>query len=386
MKKIKYLFISRVSSHYRYYRKLTKFLGDDAHLQKLKFFAFPRPSFFSQVNDLDLDDLVNVHVERKKVRHPILNTNPILLGAITRYYRFIEKCRASYYFSYFSSHDIDTVIVWNGMKQPNKTPYEVAKACGIKTQLFENGLLPNTTVLDPKGVNALNSMPRDASFYLNWDSGSTEKSELSSNLVKRAPHKNRKSDDAQVTLPERFIFVPFQVPNDTQIVCHSPWIKSMEAFYEELEKAVNFMDSDVKFVVKEHPSWPRSFVDLHHKNPQIIFANNNETSSLIQESEAVLTINSTVGIEALLLNKKVITLGNTFLNIQGLVKHCESSKELADAITELKTWNFDPILRVQFLDYLANEYLIKQSWNNLSNEQAHFSEVKTRLENPYQVD
>jgi len=383
----KYLFISRKSSHYRYYQKLVNFIGSDAELMKLKGFALPRLGQMKKVNKLDINDLVDVHIRRKEVRHPILKYSKVLKLITRLFYTLREKARASYYFALFEKHPCETVIVWNGMKQPNRTPYVVAKAAGKKTQLFENGLLPNTTVLDPKGVNAVNSLPRDIEFYQNWQ-GKVETTEKK--LVVRAPHKNRKADSKQIQTPERYVFVPFQVPNDTQIVCHSPWVPNMESFYLALENALTFLKQQpnwqsFKFVIKEHPSWPRSFTHLHNKNPDIVFANNNNTQELVENALAVATINSTVGIEALLLEKSVITLGNAFFNIEGLVSHCKEQSQLNQALLNIESQTVDLALVERFLAYVKQEYSLPQSWNNLSEPETHFEAVKERLTSPYQV-
>lgn len=381
----KYLFISRKSSHYRYYQKLVAFLGKEADLVTLKSLAWPRFNQMKRVNELDINSLIDTHMRRKEVRHPILKKSTWLNSAVRRLYELREKIRASYYFELFDSHPCESVILWNGMKQPNRTPYMVAKAAGKKTQLFENGLLPNTTTLDKQGVNALNSLPRDADFYRNW-TGNIESNEK--RLVARAAHKQRKTSDAVVSLPERYVFVPFQVPNDTQVVCHSPWVEDMEAFHLALEKALQFLKSqpqwkEFKFVIKEHPSWPRSFSELHHKNPNIMFANSNNTQELIEGALAVITLNSTVGIESLLLDKSVITLGNAFFNINGLVHHCADQSALNDALLRIEKADVDSELVQKFLSYLKSEYLLPQSWSNLTDELAHFKAVKERLAVPY---
>jgi capsular polysaccharide export protein len=388
MKNIKYLFISRVSSHYRYYQKLVGYLGPQSELHKIKSFVLPRFRFLAQAKQLDLAELVHVHVERKKVRHPFLTKSRWLVSAFTTFYQLLEYYRASYYLSFFQNNNVENLIIWNGQKQPNKTPYIVAKELGIKTHLFENGLLPNTTVLDTKGVNALNSMPREPEFYLNWNPTPEQIDEVknATKLQSREKHKLRSHVGHQIRLPKHYLFVPFQVPNDTQIICHSPWIKSMEDFYDELVSAAVSLPKDHVFVVKEHPSWPRSFVHLHHRHPKIIFANENNTQELIENAAAVITINSTVGIESLLLDKKVITLGDSFLNITGLVQHCSEQQALQEAISKLDKWQSDPILRERFLAFLKYQYLIDQRWDKLTQPEEHFSAVLNRLKKPFTTE
>ena len=387
MSQKKYLFISRKSSHFRYYQKLVAFLGEQAELKLIKRWALPRLRHWSQVAALDLNGLIDVHIKRKVVRHPKLFAMPFVLPLAKCFFGLLERSRATYYYALFSSIEHSTIVLWNGMKQPNKTPYEVAKLCGKHTLLFENGLLPNTTVLDPIGVNALNSVPRDPEFYRNHQFGP---SSLTEQLVAREPHKHRKAAASPVQLPERFIFVPFQVPNDTQIVCHSPWIDSMESFYQVIEQAVTTASTQseglpFKVVIKEHPSWPRSFKHLHHRNPNIVFANEANTQELIEQALAVVTINSTVGVEGLLLGKKVITLGNSFINVPGVVWHADNVSQLVELFVQLESLNVDHSLISNFLNYLQNHYLIPDAWQKISSEShGHLDAVHQRLKHSFQ--
>jgi capsular polysaccharide export protein len=383
----KYLFISRKSSHFKYYKKVVKYIGESAKLICIKKFPFPRVKYWSKVNELDINDLTKTHLQRKLIRHPSLQSSRLFSNLIYLFYCFREKCRASYYFAYFDKTQIDNLVVWNGMKQPNRTPYLVAKAMGIKTFVFENGLLPHTTALDPKGVNAHNSLPREASFYHQWQ----PKNKMLDNVsleVRQA--KNKACRESQnVELPDTFIFVPFQVPNDTQIICHSPWLKTMEALFsavsEALEHARTSTGKDIKVVMKEHPSWPKNFEHLYQINPNIVFLNGMNTQSLIESSTAVATINSTVGIEALFLNKQVITMGDCCFNIDGMVTNCLSQSALNNAFEASLDNKFNPELTHKFLSYLKEVYLLPWTWSKVDkleddDYQNHFDAVLQVLE------
>lgn len=368
MAKHTYLFISRKSSHYKYYKKLVKYIGKRARLVRIKKFAFPRLKYWSQVNALDINELTGTHFKRKLIRHRSLQSTKLLSNLFYLFYCFREKCRASYYFDYLSKNKADTLIVWNGMKQPNRTPYLVAKALGMRTFVFENGLLPHTTTLDPKGVNALNSVPREPEFYQAWQSNIEFKAEV--NLeVREAKNKACRAKE-RISLPECYIFVPFQVPNDTQIICHSPWLKSMESLYqvvsEALESARKQTGHDIKVVMKEHPSWPKNFAHLYHADSNIIFANGMDTQTLIECSTAVATINSTVGIEALLLNKQVITMGESCFNVEGMVTNCLDQATLNQAFATCLQDNFNPSLTQKYLGYLREVYLLPWTWSKVS--------------------
>jgi capsular polysaccharide export protein len=129
----------------------------------------------------------------------------------------------------------------------------------------------------------------------------------------------------------------------------------------------------ITFVFKEHPSSRKSYEDLKRKqNKHLIFANNYSTQELIQKASMVITINSTVGIESLLFHKKVITLGEAFYNITGIVKHIKNKNELEKALQEGFEIDFDLVDR--FLSYLYYDYLIEGNLKAF-NEQS----VKMRL-------
>ncbi|WP_254911207.1 hypothetical protein [Pseudoalteromonas sp. A601] len=180
-------------------------------------------------------------------------------------------------------------------------------------------------------------------------------------------------------MPKRYIFVPFQVPHDTQVVCYSPWLNSMEMLYSEVMNAVEKLnDPDLKVVFKEHPSWHKHYTHLYKKHPQAIFANGNATADLIENAQAVITINSTVGLEALLLAKHVITLGQACYNIDDLVLHANSRQELFERLLQLdQGWQLNLALRDQFFGYLKHVYTVEGRWQDCSTQ--HAKAVEERL-------
>ena len=190
-------------------------------------------------------------------------------------------------------------------KQPYLTVVKAAEAAGKRVVYMENGLLPKTTTADFHGVNGNNCLPREPQFYSQLSLHSHQE-EGDIQLTVRQPLKHKATHfESSVDVPTNYIFVPFQVPSDTQIVVHSPWIHSMEQFFEELltvQKSLRetLGDKAPYFVFKEHPSYKGDFSHLHNRDSHCIFANANNTQELIQNAQAVITINSTVGLESLL--------------------------------------------------------------------------------------
>ena len=106
---------------------------------------------------------------------------------------------------------------------------------------------------------------------------------------------------------------------------------------EELFNILSEIAENLKIhiIFKEHPSSKKDYPNLHKIASHleyVDFANGYPTQELIEKSEAVITINSSVGVESLLFNKKVITLGNAFYNIEGIVKNAKDKEELIEIL------------------------------------------------------
>lgn len=107
-----------------------------------------------------------------------------------------------------------------------------------------------------------------------------------------------------------YIFLPLQVSNDSQILLNSD-ISNCDAIRYALEKAI---EKKCKLYVKIHPAEKDIDRITEYKNLQselgFSLANNN-TNELVINANQVITINSTVGLEAILLGKEVCFLGRT---------------------------------------------------------------------------
>lgn len=268
----------------------------------------------------------------------------------------------------------DALVVWNGASRHCQLMLALAPK-DTRTFFVENGLLPDTTTLDPKGVNYRNSVPRDANFYLAY-ANRVSITEDVSRPVRLVPRKPRSAGSNPIKLPERFIFIPFQDDRDTQVRLFSPWIRNMRELFALGECIAH--ETDWVVVFKEHPSSRENYPDLHQRcNEKIFFANGNPTQQLIEASSLVITINSTVGIESLLLNKPLLTVGKAFFNIQGLVTHADSTEQLLATLGRFPNWPANQTLRQAFLHYLANEYCLPGRWQDAT--PTHLQEASRRL-------
>lgn len=372
---IKVLFIAKYGHDLTYFSTLKKYIESKKHLNLNVDLVFNIPFFFIEIfSCFKLFSLSQKHVEEALI--PVIKRKIIKYGMRTAkfYSIWLSIIARLYYLKYrriLKQGKYNIICLWGGHTLGQSMAAVAAKDLGIRAFYFENGLLPNTTVMDYKGTNFNNSVPRSYEFYTN-----IPLAPLATSLV---PRLTEKKLTEKVALPDKYIFCPFQVALDNQILLHSPWIHSMYQFYEILESVLALiLEKNIVFVIKEHPSCSVDYARLQNlNNPRIIFANSNSTETLIMKSEMILTINSTVGIEGLLLEKKVVTLGNAFYSGFGFAKTATSAAELAAIINERNDWEIDKAGIKRFLSYLKTIYLIPGGWRSPSEE--HMEKVAQKL-------
>ncbi|WP_273831880.1 hypothetical protein [Guptibacillus sedimenti] len=319
------------------------------------------------------------------------------------------------------TENIDMIITWNETFMFDSLAKQFAQINGIEVRMFEAGIFrPYTVTIDPQGINYGNSLPMEKEFYSKkkrnyelrpFDSNvdfeisgkgyhSIEIPKLKSyylkerlkdklhnqllkdeleleiikegffekvnKIIKKKAGFNKKERNVQVD--GRYIFVPFQVHDDSQIILNSPNIKDMEELVEVISDAIMKLnksnDNGYKVVFKEHPG-DQGRVDYsklykkHNQNDDIIFLKYGDTNNLIKNSDLVITVNSTVGIEALKHHKPVITLGNAYYNIEGIAHYCRNLSTLHLEIEKSIKEEVDVDLVNNFLNYLRYEYQIE---------------------------
>lgn len=256
------------------------------------------------------------------------------------------------------------VGVWNGKKLRQAIMVEAARALGRQVLFFETGPLPGYSALECWGVDAASGLPREGAFYRRFSGCRIE-----------APV-NASADDAG--LPQGYVFVPFQVVEDSNIYFHSPHLRNMRELFDWLVQAVE-KRPDLHIVIKPHPGCPEDYRDLYAAHPRIRFVEDMDTRQLIHGARAVVTINSTVGMEALQAGKPLVVLGDAIYHIEGLVQTATNVNELIEALDSIdKGWKPDEAVREGYLCYLQNVYALPGDAMKAP-DTAHFQAVESRL-------
>ncbi len=356
------LFVSSKGSQYRYYKALSSAVPFTSVVVTL-FPVLGVKLFNSGLTLKIVKEGIDFHLKRKLRKYkekplPFVVWN-LYVGFSAMYFSIIYlKFRY-----YLLKKRPQIICIWNGHRLPEMAIRLAARGLGIKMAYFENGLLPNTTTMDFNGVNAFSSLPKSKGFYLDYARKQITTSLAETKLVVRVDNKKKRGvSHGEVRASEKYIFVPFQVNFDSQVIINSPRVNSMEIFYDMLINAVEAIDDKgVVFVIKEHPSDSRGYSDLYNKHPRIKFVNGG-TEELIRNAEAIVTLNSSVGIEAAMLEKKVIVLGEACYAIEDMVLSVNTEKDFIDAINALGKWEPNLDVTRSFFAYLSKEYCLPGAW------------------------
>ena len=367
---MKLLFVALTKHQYRYFIKLSGHLKADCKILFFPSLSLDLKALFSN-SGLDTEKIKMNKFKEVEIKY----SNPL----VRQLYKLFLKVQIPLVIAATTKalrrFDPDCVVLWNGKKFHQAIVATLAEKYGKRRLFFENGLLPDTTQMDFQGVNAANSVPRDIQFYQSLHI------EDSCVLPEKLQVRKRKKSSIKMlyenSLPAHYIFVPFQVAYDTQIMQHSPWIKDMYVFFDLICEMAQ--KSGLHFVIKEHPSDRVSdYSSLYQRLPENVSFSEENTQKLIENSDAVMTINSTVGIEGLLFQKRVIVLGEAFFAIEGIVKTAHNKETLYTILKNLNNWELERDLVERFLKYLYCIYLVPDSWKTPSPR--HYQVIQERLE------
>lgn len=257
--------------------------------------------------------------------------------------------------------DVETVIfVWNGCSVAGEVVRQLQKEYKeIKALFFEISNIPGKIFVDPEGVNAQSllyripsrldgfSSPEDGEYrewkddyikskklkkiipqaeaaqklslshaidlclmptigYRTFTKNSMKKKLATAILSRRSlSAKHLKKFHKHVDPKPPYIFIPLQVSNDTQLLLNTK--------VTTLEMIAFCLEGEERVVIKPHPvePFPDFINDSFLREHDRLSLTSKNTMDLIAESSRVCCINSTVGLEALILDKEVRFFGNS---------------------------------------------------------------------------
>jgi len=317
---------------------------------------------------------------------------------------FKNECEAKYIGSeslplFFQEQAIDSLLLWNGSNNLFFT--QCARACNVKTWFFENGYLSNTLQMNRLGVNAsvaynTNDVEELYSFAFpesdlnlsNFEIKHLDKLTLKNYLLSKLKQSKQQntlvdfyhvfqdklrkllrslvfkygySEPISNLMSKPYILFPLQVNDDTQIVQNSPH-KDMYQILDTL--APLMVASSYHLVIKEHPeelTFTRYKKYLKYKNVHL--TKQADLNSLIENAACIVTVNSSVGLQAIQKNKKVITLGDSFYNSAPGTYQCNLfSGNFLTTLEHALDQKVLPEDQSNYIQYFRDKIFIQGNW------------------------
>lgn len=260
-------------------------------------------------------------------------------------------------------------VAWNGLTGTRRAFMSAAKDSSTPHLYMERAPLPGRVTVDHVGVNQVNGLPREIGFYRDWADTVTDghgdgwralKQQLTARKAeKRGDVGQAAADDALADTP--FVFCPLQVPDDTQLKMFGGWVKNIDRFIDLLELAAEALPDGWHLRFKEHPSSKVSLTAALEQAARaqpgkIVIDNSTDTFQQVAASRAVITLNSSVGLQAFWYDKPVLVLGQAFFRMPELITPVDSMSELFQTFRYIEEVGYDPSARDVFMNYLDRVY------------------------------
>lgn len=263
--------------------------------------------------------------------------------------------------AHFTRHPERIALAWNGMTGSRMAFMAGARDAGAPTLFAELAPLPGRITLDPAGVNAEGSVPQDPAFFRDWARGRdlSDWRAAGAGLTARA---SRRADVGQGrgALPDMpFLFCPLQVPGDSQVALFAGWTGGMAGFLGALGRAATHLPAGWHLRLKEHPSARVTLGPLLApliEGGRVVVDNSTDSFAQIAAARAVVTLNSSMGLQAFFHDRPVITLGRAFFALPGLVHPAGDQAALEALFAGAPALDYDAELRAAFVAWLDRVY------------------------------
>jgi capsular polysaccharide export protein len=291
--------------------------------------------------------------------------------------------KSIYLESDLSKYNISKIITWNWAYISNKL-----KENYDKIVYLENWYFPNTIQIDIQWVNSKSSYTNNSYHEILWYEKDYTR-EIKEVVIVNKIVKNKLDkikwryitnssniklftkkilDDFNELIKKfyvkfikeikvkkwKYVFIVFQVYDDTQLLFNSPIIRKMDDildfFYKDIKKTLPWY----KIIVKEHPC---DVLRVNYKNlieeySDIIWIKKWNIDDIIEKSEYVITVNSSVWLQAISKYKKVLTLWECFYNNNPFSENLVKKEYFNDKLLILK----DKVIKHEEVDKYINTF------------------------------
>ncbi|WP_457563694.1 capsule biosynthesis protein [Caminibacter pacificus] len=289
-------------------------------------------------------------------------------------FRGKKKEWRDFFIDYVKKYEIDKIFLFGDCRFYQSIAIQESQRLGIETFVFEEGYVrPDFVTLEKWGVNNFSLIPRDPEFYRNLKENDFKYLDIKPanpsffkmawsaswyyifayfgkpfypyyehhrelnpfkeafygirNAYRKYKYKIIEKGKLEEIVKLKYFFVPLQTYNDFQLKVHSKF-QTIEEFIELVIKSFSLhAPKDTYLVLKHHPmdrgrrDYKKLIEKLGNKygvKNRLITIYDLHLPTLLNHTLGTVTINSTVGLQAMYHNSPVKVLGNAIYDIKGL--------------------------------------------------------------------
>ena len=304
------------------------------------------------------------------------NAGDYLFSKHNNYTAFRDKPKEwkNFFINYVNEHKIDKIFLFGDCRYYQSIAIQESQRLDIEIFVFEEGYVrPDFVTLEKWGVNNFSLIPRDRSFYENLDENKLKYPKIKAtnssffkmawsaswyyifaylgkafypyyehhrelnpfkeafygirNGYRKYKYKILEKNKLEEIIKLKYFFVPLQTYNDFQLKVHSKF-ETIEEFIEFVIKSfAQNAPKNTFLVLKHHPmdrgrkDYKKFILNIGNKygiKDKLIVVYDLHLPTLLSNTLGTITINSTVGLQAMYHNSPVKVLGNAIYDIKGL--------------------------------------------------------------------
>lgn len=264
--------------------------------------------------------------------------------------------------NFLKTNKIDIIVIQNPFQNEKRLNiYKYFKLNKIRVLISDRGALPNSWFFDRNGFNA-SSQSYDAKYWDNVLSKTKEKRVVEyinyeinnyKSLEKQGSRIGKKNLRKKLNIPKnkKVLFVPLQRPSDTVIKYFSKNVDNIEHFFNNIIDIQEKLKDDWIILIKKHPlETQRLYEDIF-----MYTDDNTHFKDLIELCDAIVLINSGVGVISMMYSKPVYHFGDAFYSHPLINREVKSSGDVINFLEkeEFKV-DFEKVKR--FISYLIDDF------------------------------
>ncbi|MFG5126555.1 capsular polysaccharide export protein, LipB/KpsS family [Campylobacter lari] len=270
-----------------------------------------------------------------------------------------DKFNSNKFLNFIQENHIECVLFPNPYGNEKRLIiYEFVKNNNLKFICYDRGALPDSWFFDTKGFNYDSPTYKEENWNkkltieeINECKEYTNKVLNEDNFLEKQGKRNPEKLKSKLNIKDKkIVFVPLQVENDTVVKYFTYTPFEYNNFLEIINEVAKQLEHSHVFLIKKHPLTCK--INKRNYDSLIFTEDDANIIDLLDMCDVILTLNSGVGVYAMMMNKPCINCAFAFYAINGVNYQALNKDELLKYLKSDLSVDYEKVIR--FIYYLKN--------------------------------